>query len=75
MQTVVDDPGDSRRVNCVLTSLAKSGRGEDAPNTGTLNIATMVQVQQPVRFFKPAMGIEIIVRACCEPVGVHCRRR
>jgi hypothetical protein len=65
-QTSVDDPSDEKRVNCVLTALSRSAStGTDG--TGVVdkdfNIASLVHIAQPARFFRPSLGLEIVVRA------------
>lgn len=65
LQTVVDDPSDEQRVNCVLTSLlASAGIAERTEAVGAaldLEVARLVSVNHEARFFKPVKGFEIMV--------------
>ncbi len=68
-QTAVDDPIDEDRVNCVLTSLlAAEGLTPDDAEikeegvSQDLDVASIVSVSHAVRFMKPSVGIEIVVR-------------
>ncbi len=72
-QTAVDDPVDTERVNCVLTSLIKEDAGSNAQvikdadkaEVGTsldLGIAELISVEHAIRMFKPSAGIEIVAK-------------
>ena len=58
-QTTVDDPADEERINCVLTALSRNASGTTADKD--FNIARMVHIAQPARFFRPSLGLEIVV--------------
>ena len=61
-------------MNCVLTSIAKNGKDRTGSGSGAkdFDIKQLVHIQQPARFFKPAIGIEIVVRSSALPTPPPC---